>query len=246
MKKTLTKERYDMFHKDTLVQKHIVNESNFTYRIILEILNKYIKDNDDILDVGCGAGVISFYFASKGHKVYGIDISERAIDSCINSLKILKLKTASFSVMDFPSRIPNKTFDVVIMCEVLEHLEDDDKAFKQIFALLKKGGIAIISTPSKNAPLFRIGYVNNFDKKVGHLRRYNLNELIRKSNKYGFIILETGKTEGIIRNFLFVNPIAGKLVRYIKFFVSDLITFVDNLVIALLGESNMFIIVKKP
>jgi len=106
--------------------------------------------------------------------------------------------------------------------------------------------MVLISTPSKNAPLYRLGIATEFDIRVGHLRRYTIQELARKCEKTGFKILETKKTEGIIRNFLFLSPIAGRFIRFIKFFVSDWITYIDELSLKLFGESNMFIVLQKP
>lgn len=246
MIKTKYRTTYENFHIKTYIQRSVIKKNNFTYRIIFDVLSKYIKKDDTILDIGCGAGTVSLYFANQGHSVYGIDISKRAIDACVQSSKVLNVDKVMFKVMDFPEETPAKLFDVVILCEVLEHLEEDEVVLGKIFRLLKKGGIAVVSAPSRNAPLFKMGYTREFDKRVGHLRRYDLKELVKKCKGKGFTILETRKTEGIIRNFLFVNPIAGKLIRFVKFFISDLVTILDNITIPFFGESNIFIVAKKP
>jgi SAM-dependent methyltransferase len=246
MKINSVEKKYDSFHGNTMDQKRVIRMNNFTYRIALGVIMKYLKQDDRILDIGCGSGTLSFFFAAMGNRVCGIDVSKRAIESCTRSSRFLKLNKTSFKIMDFPNVIPSETYDFVILCEVLEHLKEDSKALEKIFDLLKPGGIAVISTPSKNAPLFRMGRVQEFDKRVGHLRRYDLSELISISKRAGFIVLEAKKTEGILRNFLFVNPWAGRLVRYIKFFISDLITLLDNILIPIFGESNIFIVVERP
>lgn len=239
------RKKHEVFHQTTLMQKRIVDKNNFTYRIIFDVLNKYFKGGKKILDIGCGAGTICLYLGSKGNNVCGIDISQNAIISCNESAKFLGLKNVSFERMDFPNKVPEGKFDYILCSEVLEHLENDDLALKKVFSLLNNNGIAIISTPSKNAPLYRLGLAKEFDQRVGHLRRYTLEELVEMCKKKGFHILETKKTEGVIRNFLFLNPIAGKLVRFIKFFVSDVVTFLDNIFLKLFGESQIFVIVKK-
>lgn len=246
MKNSLTKSLYEKFHENTMVQSHIIKKNNFTYRIIIDVLTKYIKKDDNVLDIGCGAGTLSLYMASKGHSVHGIDISKKAVNACIKSTRFLNLDNISFEVKDFPNKLSNKKFDFIICTEVLEHLENDTKALSRIFLSLNKGGVAIISTPSKNAPLFKIGYAKKFDEKVGHLRRYYLDELAGKCRRQGFLILETKKTEGIIRNFLFISSVGGKLIRFIKFFISDWVTLLDAISLKLFGESNIFVIVKRP
>jgi len=246
MKKGKNKQ-YEDFHKNSQSQKKIIDSGNFTYRIILKVISKFLDSPKKILDIGCGVGSLSLYLASKGHRVYGIEISSNAIKSCLESAKKLSLENNThFKIMDFPSKIPNEKFDFILLIEVIEHLKDDSLALGKVYSLLKKGGTAIISMPSKNAPLFKLGLAHEFDLKVGHLRRYTVNELVDKCESVGFKILETKKTEGVVRNFLFLNPIASKFIRFIKFFIADFVTFIDEISLKIFGESDIFVIVKKP
>ena len=66
--------------------------------------------------------------------------------------------------------------------------------------------ILIITTPSSNAPLYRLGLATEFDKKVGHIRRYTQSELRQKAKAAGYKIVYEQKNEGIVRNFLFFKP----------------------------------------
>ncbi len=236
---------YDDFHTSTSPQLKFITEKNFTYRLLLEEINKYIKANEKILDIGCGAGTLGLYIGKKRKQAVGIDISRKAVESANESAKRLNLKNVIFEVINFPMQIPKGKFDFIIFTEVIEHLEDDNQALKQIYKLLNKGGIVLISTPSKNAPLHRLGYARGFDKRVGHLRRYTVEELTKKCAENGLVVIETKKIEGILRNFLFLSPKAGKLVRFVKFFISDLITFIDNLTVPIFGESNIIVVARK-
>lgn len=238
--------KYETFHKNTSQQSKIISKNNFTYRHILHFINKYSIDKKNIIDIGCGAGTLCFQVASKGIQVLGIDISSKAIKMCQQSSGILGLdKFAKFKVVDFPEESVKGKFDLVIFTEVIEHLHDDKLALQKIFNMLNKGGIVIITTPSLNAPLYRLGYANSFDERVGHLRRYTIDSLSKDCENSGFKIIETKKNEGILRNFLFLNPYAGKLVRFIKFFMSDIVTQIDNCLIPIFGESNIIVIAKK-
>lgn len=238
---------YEDFHEKTSVQEKIIKKNNFTYRHILRFIDKYSVDKKNIIDIGCGAGTLCFYVASKGIQVLGVDISSRAIEACRKSSSRLGLdKLAKFEIVNFPQESMSGKFDLVIFTEVIEHLRDDKLALEKIFNMLNKGGIAIITTPSLNAPLYRLGYANSFDEKVGHLRRYTVESLTKKCETCEFEVIETEKVEGILRNFLFLNPYAGKFVRFIKFFISDMATFIDNSLIPIFGESNIIVIVKKP
>jgi len=240
------KNLHERYHSRTRWQSKIIKDNNFTYRILISVINKYVKKPSlRILDIGCGAGTLSFYLANKGHNVLGIDISSKAIKECNASKKALGLKNTDFQRVDFPDRIPNGKFDVIIFTEVIEHLEDDKKALQSIYKLLKPNGLMILSTPSDTAPLHKLGLTKKFDQEVGHLRRYSLIELESLIKKSGFNIIETRKTEGVLRNFLFINPLAGKMIRFIKFFISDIVTFTDNLTIPIFGYSNIIIVARK-
>lgn len=236
---------YEVFHQNTGFQRRIISDTNFTYRHILRTINQFIQPHSKVLDIGCGAGTLACYLASRGHTVLGIDISKKAILSAKTSAKILGLPNAHFTVMDFPNTYPKEKYDFIICSEVIEHLPDDDKALRVMYRLLKKGGIVLITTPSKNAPLYRWHLAEEFDKQVGHLRRYTVVSLVRKAKKNRFTVLATEKQEGLLRNFLFLNPYAGKTVRFIKLFLSDVVTVADAITRIVFGESNLFLVIKK-
>ncbi len=236
---------YDSFHKETSGQVKLIKESNFTYGSLIGNLNKYLKRRMRVVDIGCGAGTLDFYISDKVKGVYGVDISKNAVKMANQSAKNMSIHNVAFDVCDFPNKVLKGMYDFVIFTEVIEHLEDDKKALTEINKLLNKDGILFLSTPSLNAPLHKIGYAKDFDKRVGHLRRYTVEGLSKMIEDSGFKILESEKTEGIIRNFLFLSPTAGKLVRFVNRFGSGIVTAIDNLTIPIFGESNIIIVAKK-
>ena len=240
------KNLYEEFHKDTTLQKKIISKSNFTYRIILNEINNLNLINSKILDIGCGAGTIDFYLASKGNTVLGIDISKNSIECCKESAKVMKLEdNTNFRVMNFPDEYPKDKFDFILCEEVLEHLEDDKGALEVMFSLLLNDGFALITVPSLNAPLYKLGLVKKFDQRVGHLRRYSTKEILDKCQKANFKIIFFKKKESILRNFLFLNPLAGKIIKFIRGPISDFVSFIDDLLVPVFGESDLIILLKK-
>ncbi len=238
---------YEDFHKNTKAQKQIIPDYNFTYRIILPIINSYFKMGGKvILDIGCGSGTISLYLSSLGNRVHGIDISKKAILSCKKSAKDLMLNNASFEILDFPSKkIEKSKYDSILLLEVIEHIQNHQKALELITQALKPGGLLILSTPSKNAPLYKLGLLSNFDSRVGHLRRYSENEITTLIKSSGLSVIKVIKNEGILRNFLFTNKYAGQLVRLIKFQLVDIVSFLDKLSLRFFGESDFIVIALK-
>jgi ubiquinone biosynthesis O-methyltransferase len=241
----MVKAKYEVFHKKTSAQKSLIKKNNFTYILSLPLIDKYLKKDYSVLDIGSGAGTLALYAANKKCKVLGIDISKDAVKAANESVKNMHLKNIRFEVVDFPNKVPKGRFDFIIFTEVIEHIKDDNKAVKEIAKMLNKNGILFLSTPSKNAPLHKMGLTKKFDKRVGHLRRYSIDELESMLSKNNLKIIQTVKVEGILRNFLFTNDYAGKLVRFIKFKLSNIVTIIDNATIPLFGESNIIIVAKK-
>jgi len=240
---------YERFHKRIKLQKRVIGRKNFTYRLIIDVLETYSVNPQKVLDIGCGVGTLSFYTASKGNYVMGIDISPRAIEACKLTAQKLNLdKNTDFLVKDFSEEMIDGRFDLVICSEVLEHLKDDKLVIKKIFNILKESGRILISVPSKNSPLFRLSFVEGFDRRVGHLRRYDSPGVVDLVRGVGFKILEIKKTEGVLRNFLFVSRFGNPFVRLANrfTFVSDLLTFLDNITLKLFGESQIIVVAQKP
>ena len=130
---------YEKFHTTTSKHKHLVNCNDFTHGPLITILNRYVSENEKILDLGCGTGSIDFYLASKGFRVTGIDISKRAIESCKQNANQLGLeKNTHFSVSTIEKFSSRSIFDLVLCIEVIEHIKDDKKVLKKIHNLLKK------------------------------------------------------------------------------------------------------------
>lgn len=100
----------------------------------------------NVLEVGCGGGILSEEIALMGYITTGIDPSEESLNCAIrhaneNNLKI-KYKKGSGERLPFQ----NNTFDVVFCCDVLEHVHDLPKVISEISRVLKSGGIFIYDT----------------------------------------------------------------------------------------------------
>jgi len=170
------------------------------------LLISYIKKgNNLVLDAGCGNGSLSFRIAKRGNKVIGVDIKKENIDFCNNVKQSLRIKNLNFMQMSLTDiTFKDKLFDVVISGEVLEHIKDDNKVVKQFNRVLKKGGQCVISVP-QNPDLWSVE-----DDWVGHIRRYEKEELINLLEKNGFRINK-------------INSIGFPLVRAYFYFFNKLV-----------------------
>jgi len=245
--KIILRKKYNEFHEDSSLISKVISENNFTYINILEILRKTVssKSISTVLDIGCGVGAIDFYLARKGYKVTGIDISNKAIKVAKQSAKELNILTVNFLSSSVEDLKLKDRFDLIICSEVLEHLQDDMKALLKMNILLKDNGGIIVSVPSVNAPLYKLGLAEKFDKRVGHLRRYSLNQIVSLIEKAGFKIEETYKTEGVIRNSLYLFKQLGFFIRLIKGPLVKIASSIDRMTIPLFGESQIFVVARK-
>lgn len=80
-----------------------------------------IKAGEKVLDIGCGNGSVTFSLAEAGAIVTGIDINESLIQSARHHYKRANL---SFIVGDATKALPDGCFDVVVLSNVLEHIDD--------------------------------------------------------------------------------------------------------------------------
>lgn len=100
-----------------------------------------------ILDVGCGEGQHTVFFAGDGNTVHGLDIGDH---------RLPQFDLFHFSVYNgktFP--YPDGMFDLVVSFDVLEHVEDDGRMVREMRRVLKPGGRILAGTPNRN----RIGNV---------------------------------------------------------------------------------------
>ena len=99
-----------------------------------------------VLDIGCGGGILSEDFSQLGCTVHGIDLSTATIKNAREHSKINQLEinyhSSSASALAFPSDY----FDIVLCCDVLEHLPDLDIAIKEASRVLKPAGMYLFDT----------------------------------------------------------------------------------------------------
>ena len=125
---------------------------------------KYIKDNIiqnfklqnknkplagiNILDIGCGGGLLSEPMSRMGADVTGIDASNKNIK--IAELHSKKNELKINYICSSPEKLkPKKKFDVILNMEIVEHVEDIDFFLKSCSKLLKKNGLMFVATINK-------------------------------------------------------------------------------------------------
>lgn len=240
------REIYEKYHQNIKLQKRIISLHDFTYKNTLIRINKYIPTRGNVLDIGSAAGTISFYLGSKGLNVDGIELSRHAIKYANLNKQIFKLNNVNFINTSIENYKTNKKYNLITCFEVLEHLKNHRKNLTKIYGYMNKDTILAISVPSFNAPLYKLGLLNKFDKKVGHIRRYSMATVKRLLKETGFTIIEDFKTEGLLRSLFFTNSILGLFLKLTRFqVVNNILSYFDNLTLRMFPESQLILICKK-
>ncbi len=102
----------------------------------------------NILDIGCGGGLLSEPMSRMGANVTGIDASDKNIK--IAKLHSKKSKLKINYLCSSPEKLKiKKKFDVILNMEIVEHVEDIDFFLKSCSKLLKKNGLMFVATINK-------------------------------------------------------------------------------------------------
>jgi len=106
------------------------------------------KKSFDVVDLGCGDGNLIFNLKNKGllkkaDKIVGVDLSPKRIEILNNNIdEIQGIVSDACNI----SELKDNSFDIIIASQIIEHLNDDTLLIKEIDRLLKKDGIAFISS----------------------------------------------------------------------------------------------------
>jgi SAM-dependent methyltransferase len=117
----------------------------------LNLITSLKKDANNILDIGAGTGDFLKYIKSENRTVFGIEPNKKA--RALASEKGINLEE---SIVNFKG----KTFDVITMWHVLEHVPNLEETIKKIEALLNPNGVLIIAVPNYNS--FDAAYYKNY------------------------------------------------------------------------------------
>jgi 2-polyprenyl-6-hydroxyphenyl methylase / 3-demethylubiquinone-9 3-methyltransferase len=113
-----------------------------------------------VLDVGCGGGILSEAMARAGARVLGIDLSRAVLD--VAELHALDCKIDVAYRVTAAEELAGEqpaSFDLVTCMEMLEHVPDPAASIKALAALARPGGDIIVSTLNRNPTAFAVAIV---------------------------------------------------------------------------------------
>jgi SAM-dependent methyltransferase len=158
-------------------------------QMILDVAGKRIKGL--VLENGCGVGMYVEHMAPYGGKIVGLEYDfERAAEAGSRSKRTLNAAGESLP-------LPSGTFDLILSHEVLEHVQDDTQAVREMVRVLRPGGRIVLFVPNRGYPFETHGiywrgkyyfgnkpFVNYLprpwrDKLAPHVRIYSKSDLVK-------------------------------------------------------------------
>ena len=197
---------------------HLSN--NPRIHLMVKLINDLNLSKKKILDFGCLDGTFLSFLNRNNNKLYGVDASSFAVKE--SRKKDIEVKQYFF---DDKTPIPyaDKTFDLVILGEVIEHIYDTDFLLQELHRVLKKGGLLLVSTPNiasfgRRASLLLglnpiIETSPNEKDSSGHIRYFTFDSLkaLLEKNSFSEIFSNTDVVNFTSTGSVRLNPVPAPL-----------------------------------
>jgi 2-polyprenyl-3-methyl-5-hydroxy-6-metoxy-1,4-benzoquinol methylase len=184
------------------------------YWTVLQELTPYATRHQFLLDIGCNDGVYTIPFCQSGGRAVGLDISPSLVEKAATRASSLPIQCSFISAnieSEETIRALGRTFDCVLMSEVLEHLRDPESALRNVRRALKPGGSLLLTTPT---PLFE------------GLRRFNIKYILDALSYHELLERHVINTEE--RDSFGHYDIAGYTYRHDGYYPRSLIDYIEG------------------
>lgn len=135
------------YYKNRINMKPQELYNPLTTKRYIDLLRKFecYRENNALLDIGCGQGQFLSVAKSMHWQIEGIEIAPYAVEIC-NKFKLNAI-CGDFLELD----LKNNYYDIITMSEVLEHITQPKKYLLKINHVLRRGGVFFFTTPNFNS-----------------------------------------------------------------------------------------------
>ncbi|MBX9786550.1 MAG: class I SAM-dependent methyltransferase [Alphaproteobacteria bacterium] len=159
-----------------------MQEADGYNRWILDYHRPYLAD--PLLEIGLGHGTFYEYFCEKIRSYVGLDIDQTLVEHAQKNYPDNQYVCADLSSKTFTKEITQHRFNSILCLNVLEHIEDHEKALKNMLNVLTPSGHILLFVPAFQA------LYTDLDRLAGHYRRYTIKDMTLLANKCGGSIVE--------------------------------------------------------
>lgn len=136
----------------------------------------------NVLDFGCGSGVLLPFLATRAQYVLAADIDMEPLSRMRGALALPESVHTFDTSTTALSTLPPHSFDLITALDVLEHVDDLPATLDTLLSLLKPGGKLIVSGPTENI-FYRIGRTLAGKEYSGHYHERGIAEIKREIEK---------------------------------------------------------------
>ncbi len=132
------------------------NEADMSFKRRVQTIFEWLPPDDNavFLDCACGRGFyLNYYRTVSKVRLVGLELEANIIRKAsanVGLLPDITLTQGNIYALPFPDNY----FDGVILSEILEHIEDDVRGLKEVWRVLKPGGVVAITVPNANYPFW--------------------------------------------------------------------------------------------
>ncbi len=182
-------------------------------------IEKYLKQNDRILEIGAGTGRYSLYYAEKGYKVDAIELVQYNIDVFKTKIKAnMNINVRQGNALNL-NMYEDNTFDITLVLGPLYHLyteEDKRKAIEEALRVTKKNGYVFIAYLTHSSIMLNYGLIKGNLLKIKNVCDENyrfkdlpeelftafyIDEFEQMMNKFKYKFIGNVATDGITTAF---------------------------------------------
>ena len=180
--------QYDGFELD-----HFDSAFNFR-KYQISLIKEFIKGK--FLEVGAGKGGLIPFYKKLSKDITIIEPEKKLFNILKKKFSPKKIKVKNQTIKGI-----KKKYDTIIYYDVLEHIKDDLNETKEAIKKLNKKGHLIFSVPAYQS------FYSDFDKSVGHFKRYNKKDFIELEKKTGLKIEKLAYYDSVGFLFLAMNKL---------------------------------------
>lgn len=159
---------------------------------VKKILSNYVNNNKNkkILDLGCGDGANLRWLANFSNDICGADYNFLRLSRAEKNMSKVEIPVKFFliDIMSLPFK--ENSFDIIFFNHVIEHIQEDLKALRNIYKITKKGGLLIIGTPNEGALFWKFAYwlEPKIKQQTDHVNFYTAESFSKLAKKAGFTV----------------------------------------------------------
>lgn len=170
---------YDEYYQSEFGKQVDAIEKHIIKNLLIEL------PQGPLLELGCGTGHWTSFFQEAGFKVIATDVSEAMMEIARQKLPESEILYADVEELPFD----DSSFDAITSITMLEFVDDQEKAIKEIYRVLKPGGLFLLGCLNANSVL---GKNKDNDEVFKHAKLFTVDSISAKFTEFERVEINTG------------------------------------------------------